>query len=482
MYGSPDSLGYGQLASKLAALSGAVVMLPDIPLLPIANYSGWIKASLAALQYLVSNDPPGCSGPDGHEAPIFIGGDSAGGGTALSLMLELNMNPFLLPNGKRLSGGFFFSPWTNLMCNTPEYYNHAFAKIVDRKSFKGSGEGESDGSVYVGDIMFHGKPNSNAGGFQLNSWEYVGSRKLLTDPVASPMYAQRKEIEGVGGGLPPLYFATGGSESILGDSVIFAQKAARFGVKIRMDIFEGMWHVFPMYSEGCGLGEALAPGVIALDRTAQHVRHLALYGKPFFQTAPGIPYTHHEYDHTMENREQWWGPDDAESWPAGPSDAAVEKSSSADDLKQRRKKDEAQASEEAKQKHNDEVKARDEEEREAKDEVHHTHSGPGAKSNGEAKDESRKDAESKGHVTPQFPTADPQSGNNAAGLELLAAAMLGSFSTLMAVMVLLAFTPSTLVARAMKAAGLTGNDAVGSHLCSTTAAMPLLSGHAVGSP
>ncbi|CAE8717080.1 unnamed protein product, partial [Polarella glacialis] len=332
MYGSPDSMAYGQLASKLSALSGAVVMLPDIPLLPIANYSGQITASLRALQFLASSDPPGCLGSGGHEAPIFIGGDSAGAGTALSLMLELNMNPKLLPKGKRLAGGFFYSPWTNLMCNTPDYYDHAFAKIVDTESFKhknnnknnnnnnnsnikGKGvQGRSDESIYVGDIMFRGKPNSNAGGFQLNSKAYVGGHKrLLTDPVASPMYAQRTQIVGAagGGGLPPLYFATGSSESILGDSVIFAQKAAAFGVKIRMDIFEGMWHVFPTYSEGCGEGEALLPGVIALNRTAQHVRHLAQFGTPFFGTAPGIPHTHLEYDHGLASREKWWAPEGA---------------------------------------------------------------------------------------------------------------------------------------------------------------------------
>ena len=37
-YGSPDTLSYGQLASKIAELSGAIVMVPDFPLTPVGDY------------------------------------------------------------------------------------------------------------------------------------------------------------------------------------------------------------------------------------------------------------------------------------------------------------------------------------------------------------------------------------------------------------------------------------------------------------
>ena len=37
-YGSPDTLSYGPLASKIAELSGAVVMMPDFPLAPVGDY------------------------------------------------------------------------------------------------------------------------------------------------------------------------------------------------------------------------------------------------------------------------------------------------------------------------------------------------------------------------------------------------------------------------------------------------------------
>lgn len=308
MYGSPDSYGYGQLASKLSALSGAVVMMPDIPLLPISNYTGMLQASLEALRWLAETDPPGCKGPSTKPPLLFIAGDSAGGGTALSLMLELNMKPHLLPDGRKLAGGFFYSPWTNLMCNTPDYYDHAFAKIVDRNAFARKEQDASfDGDAYVGDIMFRGHPNENSGGYQLTSKAYVGgSTAMLTDPVASPMYAELAQLVGSNGHLPPLYFATGASESILGDSVIFAQKAAALGTKVQMDIFDGMWHVFPMYSEGCGFGESLHQAVKALHRSARHMRVIAETGKPPFETPEGVPYINYVYDQTLLDRKHWF--------------------------------------------------------------------------------------------------------------------------------------------------------------------------------
>ena len=42
--------------------------------------------------------------------------------------------PHLL--SQKLAGAFLFSPWTNLMCNTPEYYTNAFSRIQGQGKFK----------------------------------------------------------------------------------------------------------------------------------------------------------------------------------------------------------------------------------------------------------------------------------------------------------------------------------------------------------
>ena len=44
------------------------------------------------------------------------------------------LRPHLLE--QKLAGAFFFSPWTNLMCNTPEYYSNAFSRIQGSGKFK----------------------------------------------------------------------------------------------------------------------------------------------------------------------------------------------------------------------------------------------------------------------------------------------------------------------------------------------------------
>jgi hypothetical protein len=115
--------------------------------------------------------------------------------------------------------------------------------------------------------MFRGKPNVNSDEFKGNAIEYLGgaeaAKKLLKDQIASPLYAS-----GALDGAPPLYFAVGASESIMGDSVLLGQKAAQRGVASYVDVYDGMWHVFPMYSEGCGSGSPLWQGVSALRRSA----------------------------------------------------------------------------------------------------------------------------------------------------------------------------------------------------------------------
>lgn len=320
-YGSPDTYSYGQLASKLAGLSGAVVMVPDFPLAPAGTYQVVLGACLDALRWLAEaalgdlHCPPGV-------APLLVGGDSAGGGTALSLTLKLKESggwspkgiresrPEELPGGQILAGAVFFSPWTNLKCDTPDYYYNAFAKIVDKKAFKDP----DSGVAYVGDLMFRGHPQENLDEFTVNAKSYVGGDdSLLTDPLASPFFASVDELGG--GGIPPLLFAVGGSESILGDSMILAQKAAFYGTSVHVDVHVGMWHDFPMYSEGCGSGVPLWQAARALNRTAAFIKYVAAAKQtatrlgliwPPTKSIPGTPHTRYIYDTTRPGAARWF--------------------------------------------------------------------------------------------------------------------------------------------------------------------------------
>merc|ERR1719361_2366092 len=108
--------------------------------------------------------------------------------------------------------------------------------------------------------------------------DYVaGNQSLLSDPVASPFHATPDLLRG----LPPLLMVVSGTETLASDSILFAGKAAAAGAEVVLDIYPGMWHVFPMYSEGCGghLG-GLRQGALALTRSGDFVRQAAARGAP----------------------------------------------------------------------------------------------------------------------------------------------------------------------------------------------------------
>jgi len=262
-YNSPVTGGYGPLGSKLAALTGAVVLVPDYPLAPAGNFITIQKHVRKALKWLAEE---ALSCPLGASPPLVVAGDSAGGTIALSLTLDLAVHP--QEGDPKLDGAVFLSPWADMLCNTPDYYFNAFRKI--NHSAPANAKGPPQLPAVPGDIRFKGAPLQNSYDFRENAREYLGNDTLLTDPIASPMFAGHDEY--TTGKVPPLYFVVGGQESIKGDSVVPANKAAFYGVDVRLDIYEGMWHVFPMYSEGCGSGEPLWAGKHALDRIADFIK------------------------------------------------------------------------------------------------------------------------------------------------------------------------------------------------------------------
>ena len=71
----------------------------------------------------------------------------------------------------------------------------------------------------------------------------------------SPLYADLA-------GLPPLLIQVGDRETVLDDSIMFADKARAAGVDVELQVWDGMIHVFQMF--GAELAEAHQ--AIACDR------------------------------------------------------------------------------------------------------------------------------------------------------------------------------------------------------------------------
>ena len=60
-----------------------------------------------------------------------------------------------------------------------------------------------------------------------------------TNPYISPLYGNFS-------GFPPMLIQVGSYEMLLSDSELVAEKAKRAGCKVRLSVYEGMFHIFQM--------------------------------------------------------------------------------------------------------------------------------------------------------------------------------------------------------------------------------------------
>jgi acetyl esterase/lipase len=286
-YGSPFTTGYAPFAAKLARETKMPVLAIDYWLAPIGNFSLILGQVGAAVAYLAKPESvPGVPPSAPPPTSIFIAGDSSGGGSALSALVA-QASPGGLPNAgaARLAGGVLYSPWINLLCDTPSYATQAYSKH------------QPEGLV-MGDFEFlKGSINKAVTEFQGNAADYYsGDPKTakLNDPIANPLFAPPDVLAR----LPPVSIHTGLPEALAAEQAIFAGRAAAAGALVENHIYDAMWHVFVMYSNGCNAGygrvifadNAVAATARFFDRVA------AGAGAP--QQAPRVPCSvvHYEYN------------------------------------------------------------------------------------------------------------------------------------------------------------------------------------------
>ena len=68
---------------------------------------------------------------------------------------------------------------------------------------------------------------------------YCGDEEVR-NPLVSPVFANVA-------GLPPVYIQVGDDEILLSDSTRFADKMQAAGIKVDIDIWPEMWHVFQLF-------------------------------------------------------------------------------------------------------------------------------------------------------------------------------------------------------------------------------------------
>ncbi|NBH34847.1 alpha/beta hydrolase [Clostridiaceae bacterium] len=177
---------------------GGDVLTIDYRVAPEYPYPAALLDAVAAYQWLLE---------ERQYAPekIVVAGDSAGGGLALALVMYLRDHRIPLPAGLVL-----MSPWTDLTCS-----------------------GESHETNFHRDPQFGGTTDN-----LLHNSVYIGDADP-TEPYLSPMFGRFEK-------LPPVLMQVGSEEVLLSDTLVVADKIRAAKGKLRVSVYDGMFHEFQM--------------------------------------------------------------------------------------------------------------------------------------------------------------------------------------------------------------------------------------------
>lgn len=176
---------------------GVSVLSPDYRVAPEDPYPAALEDAVASYQWLLDHGFKG--------AQIIVAGDSAGGGLAMALTMYLRDHKMPIPRGI-----IAMSPWTDITAS-----------------------GESYTLNYELDPLFG---NTKESMIYINDYPGEHDKK---DPYISPRYGNFRNF-------PPMLIQVGSTEMLLSDSVSVAGMADLAGCKVRLSIYDDMFHVFQM--------------------------------------------------------------------------------------------------------------------------------------------------------------------------------------------------------------------------------------------
>ncbi|MBC7922916.1 MAG: alpha/beta hydrolase [Ferruginibacter sp.] len=186
------------LAARLAEASGGRALVVGYRLAPEAPYPAALDDAMRAYAWLLKRVP---------RQKILFAGDSAGGGLALAVMLKLRDEKTPLP-----AAAVLLCPWVDLECTGASYTALFGQDPVLRKE-----ELLESAGLY----LQQGNPR---------------------DPLVSPLCGNLK-------GLPPLFIQLGTLDSLLDEGQQLAAKAREAGVKVELDVWEDMIHVWHLFGD-----------------------------------------------------------------------------------------------------------------------------------------------------------------------------------------------------------------------------------------
>jgi len=199
------------LAAEVGRASGVRTLAIDYRLAPEHRFPAPVEDTLAAYRYLLDSGI--------RPERIALAGDSAGGGLVVAAMLAIREAGLPLP-----ACGWCISPWVDMEASG--------ASFVDRA--------EADPTVQ--------KPM-----IQMMAEWYLGGADPR-HPHASPLYGDLR-------GLPPLLIQVGAAETLLDDSVALARTAGAADVRVDLQIWPEMIHIWHLYFPVLSAGRrAIAAG------------------------------------------------------------------------------------------------------------------------------------------------------------------------------------------------------------------------------
>lgn len=190
--------GYHGLAGHYAKLLKARVYMPDYRLAPEHPFPAAIDDNLAAYRWLLEQG--------NLPESIAFSGDSAGGAMVVTVMVAARNAGLPLP-----AAGVALSPWTNL--------EHTGSSMTTRDGID---------------------PTVSLAGLNLLAKAFLNGA-LKNNPDASPVFADVR-------GLPPILVHIGESEVMLSDAMQLAVHLAENRVRVSLEVWPGMFHVWHMFA------------------------------------------------------------------------------------------------------------------------------------------------------------------------------------------------------------------------------------------
>lgn len=193
-YGYCSADTHRSLAARIMREAGVKVLLPEYRLAPEYPFPAAIEDTIAIYRWLLNQGY--------HSSNIIFAGDSAGGGLSVASTLCLREQNEPLP-----AGVICLSPWVDLTSSGESYKQNK-----------------------------HKDPYLNVEGARAAAIAYAGGAPL-DHPLISPVFADFTSF-------PPLLIQVGSLEILRSDAEALVQQARQSGVKVDMQVWNGMWHVW----------------------------------------------------------------------------------------------------------------------------------------------------------------------------------------------------------------------------------------------